>query len=506
MDANPFRTRPGAGILVIIVLAGLCLRLANFVGYGLGDDQTYLQIVNDIVEGHFILKPDWAYYRILVTYPIAAFFTLLGASELSMVLPTLLSSLGMIVLAYFFARRLYGETAGVYAATLLAFYPLNASNAGVLINDIPLALAQGLCVYLFLLADEEPDADAAKRRFIISGLCLSAGYLVKASAAFLVPALALYSIVIWKGWRRRSYFLVVPLLTYFAEGVLSLLYNGSFFFHQQLLSRFYVNLAGHGAPRHLGTALAYYPLEMFCLGARPFREYGLYFYFAVPAFALMLALRFKKTLPLFLWAAVLFGYHEFGSASFGRYIPIHRLYRFLECITIPCMICLGALLAYPKSFRMRALSLAVLAALCLHAIPQIEVKNGNCRKDMMDVKQAYEFVRAMPPRPVYGDSQLIAALRLYSGNENPGYWRILQHNSPPETGSYVILGGRRLIDNSDWYLDALQPMVQPYRSRLRLVKTVKGDINAMRRQDGQIYVMEKEPSLQHPAPAEASLK
>lgn len=78
-------------------------------------------------------------------------------NDWTVVLPSTLSALGILLLLYFFGKTLGGERLGVFSAAILASTPNFFWQAQTALIDMPFALGVGLSIYVFYLAyGQEP--------------------------------------------------------------------------------------------------------------------------------------------------------------------------------------------------------------------------------------------------------------------------------------------------------------------------------------------------------------
>jgi 4-amino-4-deoxy-L-arabinose transferase-like glycosyltransferase len=86
------------GIGLIIVLA-IVIRIKYFVGFTLGDDLHYFNLVQQILQGHWVsynYLNQYA-YRPLLLLSVAGSFKLFGINETAFILPIFLASIGSII-------------------------------------------------------------------------------------------------------------------------------------------------------------------------------------------------------------------------------------------------------------------------------------------------------------------------------------------------------------------------------------------------------------------------
>lgn len=188
-------------ILWAMTLAGFVARWYFAVGFLLGDDGSYVDLVRDTLNGYFMtIEPIGQYaYRPMWIYPIAAGIKLFGWDYHILVLyPMLCGSLIPILTALWVRRHLpAGSKAPLACAIILQCYPTMFVDSLVLVNEIPMIFWALLCVNLFGMAYSHL---AQSTRFgsrpsrlagfsFLAGTAFGAAYQVKATA---IPVLGLW--------------------------------------------------------------------------------------------------------------------------------------------------------------------------------------------------------------------------------------------------------------------------------------------------------------------------
>ena len=169
-------------------------------------------------------------------------------------LPAALCALLLAILAFAFARRHYGDGAGLLAATLVAFLPDVLAHGGVAYEDVPVTLA-----YFFALWRID---DALRRpstaRAVGAGLAVGIALGIKNSAVALAPAVVLLLVAEaalrrtdrdwWKRLARAAG--VAAVATYLT---LVLIYRGDFTLaeYRYALGFVFTQVTGTDAPSYL---------------------------------------------------------------------------------------------------------------------------------------------------------------------------------------------------------------------------------------------------------------
>ena len=106
-------------LLFLIVAFGLLLRLVFFSGMGTSDDLSYSSYSYNVDKGINKDSTVTLEVRIGIIYATALSYSIFGVNDFSSVLFVLLTSLGSIILIFYFGKLLFDEKAGLMAAFLL---------------------------------------------------------------------------------------------------------------------------------------------------------------------------------------------------------------------------------------------------------------------------------------------------------------------------------------------------------------------------------------------------
>ena len=202
---------------VIIFLFSLVLRGALFNGFVLGDDLQELHasvymMANppDLHDAFHIRFGVWLYNT--------AFFKLLGVSEFSFFLPTLMMSASLAVIGYFLLLRWgYGERDSFLAGLFIASAPFEVLIGVVRANDLIFSWFLALGFLSFVMLEKKP---------ILQGVMVAAflwlAFYVKLWAIYLLPPMLLYYLygfVKKREWTGPLSFALVTLLLHGAMGL-----------------------------------------------------------------------------------------------------------------------------------------------------------------------------------------------------------------------------------------------------------------------------------------------
>ena len=187
-------------LLAVLVLA-LLVRIFTFAGYvGQPDEITNVEIVQEILDG------SWPKYQdriVQMVFPTrigylgvnSALVGLLGVSDVSYTLYSLLSSLGTILVVFLLGRKWLGEKGALWAALLFAFFPLDIIFSSKISGDPSLTFFCALSVLLFFHAQDRPSRGQRAMIMFLSGCVVGFAYLHKVTAAYICIFFAVIGLV-----------------------------------------------------------------------------------------------------------------------------------------------------------------------------------------------------------------------------------------------------------------------------------------------------------------------
>lgn len=185
-------------ILAAITLAALVIHWFLAMGYALGDDGSYSDLIHQILDGSYPdIGPVGQYeYRPMWLLPLAASVRLLGWTDHGLVLYPLITGSFVPLLSALWLRRHLpaGSKAPLLCAGILALYPTLFVDSLMLVNELPMIFWCLLCVNLFgaayaRLVDGRRGPFAWTGPAFLAGIAFAAAYQVKVSA---VPILGLW--------------------------------------------------------------------------------------------------------------------------------------------------------------------------------------------------------------------------------------------------------------------------------------------------------------------------
>lgn len=175
----------------LAILAGaLALRLLLFTGIQGSDDRLYSEAAWRMARGEPSPGPDLFRTRVAYVGPVAALYALFGPHFAGLILPSLVASLALVVLAYRMGLLLYSPAVAVGAALFAAVIPLDVFYATTASTDLPLAALIGAGAWLLCEPVSPERAAAGRIRAVLAGLAWGAAHLTKESGLLLVLPLA----------------------------------------------------------------------------------------------------------------------------------------------------------------------------------------------------------------------------------------------------------------------------------------------------------------------------
>lgn len=459
-----------AGVLALAIL----VRARFFVGFGLGDDLTYVGHADLILSGGYPpLDPLNQYaYRPLLLLLFAGGIALFGHTDFGVVAPVFFASLVTTTLIYLFVRRLIDARAAVWCAVLFAFEPFNVVNSTTMTNDVILSCLVFASVALFLLADL---GDATSRqltlRFLAAGAVMFAAFLVKITVAPVLMAIALYSLIACR--RRASFVLRYHSVFYLAfltgvaaSGAAYWLLTGDplwqfkaeTFYYETYKPDWYLA----GAIDYWGL-MSQYPRSLFGISGVPghaYRDHGLLFWALVPATVVMLRRGTRVMGLLLLVALCVFLFFQFYPQYLHPwYLPLVRQDRYLEMLLPAVVIVVGTFL-WDVSRTRPLVAVAVLSVLVVDFVAQGARRAYHFRDSQEDMRVLAQYARdtvRRTGRPLAVDMPAHTALQFYLRDSPVATRPVSAPESQAMPDSYVVAGGSR----SYWWSSHLIFDVRP---------------------------------------------
>ncbi len=444
-------------VLGVILMFGLLLRLLFFSGVGISDDLGYSTNANHLNkgwdgerEGEGVITLST---RVGIVYITSISYKLLGVSDLSSVLFVLLSSIGMIALAFFFGRLLFSAKVGLIASFIVAIFPLEIVYATKLLSDVPSAFFMSLGVYMFLFAEKK---GRKWFTYFFSGCCIGLGYLIRESAILI--ALFFVAYLLWKkSWKMEFFavgagvgvFFVVECIALFAlmgDPLYKYTTVQEFIKESSIMYNYYGRL-------DFPEGIFHYPYLMLT-------EHTLLYLYLFIFVSLWYHLQTRKegALALLCWFIPLTLYLSFGSSSFSSYTPFVGKDRYLTIVTIPGALLVASMLSQKEHVIRKVLLPSVLAILLVGSLGTTLIRDD--RKELEFLSQAVEYLDSNG-YSAYADYRSALAsdyITKFSG-ENP----IAEYPQMLRNGEYVVVNSGVLLRyrEANTYIDVPQEILHP---------------------------------------------
>lgn len=486
------KIKPEIWLIIIIILA-LTIRLNFFLGMNLNDDECYANRAYNIVKGKHVLDR-WIFSpRIMMHYPIAFFYMILGVSDFSATLYILLCSLGSVAVSYFIGKTLFNPRAGLVSAFLMSFFPIEVIFATTLVPDPPVAFFMGLSVCLFLLGEKKDK----KTFYFLGGLAIGLGWLVKSLAVLIILFYIVYFLFdkifnfkylisnekqkkyknrIRKIFSIRKGFIITALgflLVILLEGLMYYITNNDFFLRFDVVIGHYTsNLAG------CNFDLSFYPNILFSRTSIYFDFFSTFFViFGACTFLLILFEKNKKYLIPVIWLGLVLLWMQYGTMNPFEYVLMHRLRRFLTVITLPISITIGYFIAGSNFNKKRLFTIAniiIISALIISSFYAISKGHFFKEQHMKDVREISDYVEDYPDKDIYADAATWGHLKFLLGYERNDDLKRLKDfkNSSAIKDAFVIVNGSSLYVNNEEFKDKLPDYVFDPPEHWRKVKII----------------------------------
>lgn len=326
-------------ILTAIVILALALRIYVSGGVTPADDSTLVSLaLRWLEEGPYLPSTHYE-LRVGLTLPLALIFAVFGVGEWQVAFLPLAASAGGVVLAYLFAKNLYGVPSGLIAAAAVAVFPLDVYFGSLFFPDAIFGTVAALGVYLVWRA---PYKQRPYLWAIASGLVWGFDYLIKVEAFFVGFAyLALFLD------RRYRLWVVIAaaacLSVVVAENIVYRIASGQWLHHLNVLSTSYAEASATIDTTARRWELLAFPKAWFVTIYNP----GLNYYFMFFGLALLIKRRAEGAVMLSFWIGAILLWLQFGGSFHdGQYLMKTKLERYTLYVTVPMGVVIGYAIAY----------------------------------------------------------------------------------------------------------------------------------------------------------------
>ncbi len=398
--------------ITLIIIFALALRLIFFAGVYGSDDLGYYEFAYNAANNQLNHEGNFHSTRIGLIYPTALLYSVFGVNKYTSNLLPLATSMLSIILAYQLGKLVFGDKVGIMAAFLLSFYPVHVLYSSMLFPDLPSAYFVALGAFLFLKADK----NGASLNYFLSGASIGIAYLMKELSVLIFLFFGAY--VIYKKKFKLEYSLLALgfLLVFSFEAV-------------YYASQVYSPLFRYTKVESQATAIMkyYYPNYI----SNPFSRWFLHYPYVLlsdPQAAFFYASFFvsicyflihrrKAANIMLIWIIPIFLFLNFGSNSFSEYIPLAVGVRYLEILTLPCVMLLASLLLQKKLLAKKILVPGVILVLLLASFYALYTSDKI--PQIRSLKEAKNYLETKPSKLIYADlrtSEILKYLFDYKRN------------------------------------------------------------------------------------------
>lgn len=441
----PFPTLLAVASILAITLA---IRLYLFVGINGADD---ISIANHAIkllsEGPYIPHSHYS-SRVGLIYPLAMLFAVFGVNEWSIALIPLISSLGGVWLTYLIGSHYAGMRVGIFAALLLALFPLDAYFASQLMPDLPLGSLLALSYYLLIRSGQQQ----APTLFlpILAGVFWGWAYLVKVEAFFFSFVVLGLFLSRQLSWRNSILVYSSVAVVVASEHIIYWFVSGDFLLRLHLAT---YQGGGQMVEAFSATQLWVFPKSWFLT---PY-FFSVHYYMLFAAILWAVWTRPAGMLPIFLWIVIFLLWLQFGGNPFSsNYSVKSHLARYCNMLNVPMAILIArfifglgeglAATVAPKA----ATAAVVLGAAILLPFNQLSAERQIATKQLLDIARSENLF------PLYLDrtSYSLAEAYLYEEMKEGKLHNLQVHNfktmesrlMPIETIQGHVLINRGFVD------------------------------------------------------------
>ena len=407
--------------LLLIIIAGIILRLIFYTGLYSTDDYKYANYAYQTLNPRNTYKEDVQLYHHYVAtnhkffippqklnfgvyIPAAVFYGLFGVKEWTTIIWPFLCSIGNIIVIFFLALIIFRNVSiGLISALLMAFFPLSSIFATRLTTDEISVFFTGLSCLAFLKSAESKNRI---RWGVLSGLSLGLAYMTRCYMLIIVLFFLVYALS-----KRRLFSLSIPvaigfLVIFGLENIFFLVlhcFKGlPFIFRlrvfQDMSQYVQQSIQGKGVYR----LLIDFPRLMF-----DFKSVALYYYYFIGALCfLILKKSWRKNFIPIGWFAVIFFSLWFLPMDWRNYILPVRDTRYLSLPAIPMILVISSALYDIRVNAKQFLAYSLAGILLVSSVgsmglrflgPSSDIKSGKSFKVMV---KSLEDIR---PHLIYCD-------------------------------------------------------------------------------------------------------
>ncbi len=444
--------------MIFIILAfAILLRIYFFSGIVCLDDFAYAENAYRLLHsGNYFNQISQYTTRIGLVFPVALFQASFGMNEWSLVLFSLICSVGTIFVVYLIGCQLFNKKVGLIAAFLLSFLPQHAILSTELLPDSIVPFFVALAFYL-LLKQEKVNSDRIK--YILCMLCgffLFWAFQVREISIVFFLVCLIYAILQRKIKLRYVSillsFLVFTLLLYlfYLEKGNFLWQIDGFKYHDQILK---INPVSYQAAKIFDNLEWMFPLPAVLSRATSLNYFikdfvfshcvfGFFYYLFFIAFVYSLVhyRRNKQYIILASWFLVFLLYLEFGTTSLQEYSIIKRD-RYLAFISPPAVLITAiGLQAFVINRRRKIVCGIVLFFFLISSVFYIRMGWQGNIKGIEKYRTTFSFLKSLDAKNIFVTDQIWSLRgRFYYKYREDVKFFFLDEHKPEEVEDYIII-------------------------------------------------------------------
>lgn len=440
-----FNKLPFEPVYIFMILSFI-LRLATFMGISEGDDLSYTLLAHRFANGdfaaNFIFDIRWVVY-----VPVALLYKILGVSDFTSLLPTMVYGVSSVWLAYKIVLEETNRLTASIATLLYLSFPIILIYGNFLQVAPSLEFFTLLTVYSFQRGIKSENIGW----FVLGGFAIGGIVFARTTGLFIAPMASFY---VWyrKGFNRKTVLwiacaalcsLVLPAV----QGLVYLSVHGDFFHHITISRKGidYQDRMFDVDPKDL----FFYIRTMFTHGNfANWKMFGLNGYaIAASTLACIILICMKKAgkeVIFFIWFISYFLFMTFAPTSFSPYTTLIRNTRYAIIFLLPVCAMYGIFLNKMVTCKNTAVQITAIVIFLTLFISNIafSVENSQRFKNRRtEQKNSVDALLKEYPNELFyiADKNTARRIAYYSGYKNNNYKHIRSLKQIKEPGIFLIL-------------------------------------------------------------------
>jgi 4-amino-4-deoxy-L-arabinose transferase-like glycosyltransferase len=399
---------------LLLLAAGVLLRIVWFQGVGLNDDTEYADTAYRLARLEAFHYPVESIdsLRFGMVLPLAAVYRLFGVSNITSGLFPLLCSTCTMWLTYRLGREMLSPGCGTLALAFLATFPLDIVYATQLVPSIPVVACWAAALLLFLRADarNRESRPGASLLAFLSGAMIGISWLCNEPGPLFFVVLLTWTVVNNSRWRLLALAGVGALSVFCAEAIVFRMLCGSYFWRLHVVHR-----TEQLVPTN--TDLAYYPRVLFKIVRPEFwsqeGHFGFFPYVFLGVPFVLFRSRSRPAGALWISVVLVMLWLQFGVMTLeGR--PIAKWIRYpIVLVPFALVACSHALLVLGRAFGRAVASLLIATLVTINVLFAAAAQDAN-RMQLADFQAIARLLGALgKEKPVYLGRSELAFIDIY---------------------------------------------------------------------------------------------